>query len=179
MSGKTVLHVGDSMVGGDGGLTKALERLFKAAGARFFRDYKVSESIATYDRSPRLKALLARHNPDIVIVTLGANDVFLPYPAVFTRYVKSIVARIGARECYWMAPPLWRPDTGIVHIIRDNVAPCVFFDGSDLSLERRGDGIHPTDRGGEEWAARFWETLRARSTPDIDGGSVNARPYFP
>ena len=52
VQGKTVLHIGDSMVGGTGALTKALEARFAAEGARFVRAYKVSESIVSFDRPP-------------------------------------------------------------------------------------------------------------------------------
>lgn len=160
LAGKTVLHVGDSMVGGSWGLTRALEQKFSAEGAKLVRDYKVSESIVSYDKSPKLKDLLARHQPDIVILTLGTNDVFVPYPASMAGNVQNIVKRIGNRECYWMGPPTWKPDTGIVQVLRDNVAPCKFFDSSNLKLQRSGDGIHPTDRGGAEWASIFWAFYR-------------------
>jgi hypothetical protein len=160
LAGKTVLHVGDSMVGGSQGLTKALEQRFSAEGATFVRDYKVSESIVSFDHSPKLKKLLEKHRPDIVIITLGTNDVFVPYPASMSGHVQNIVKRVGARECYWMGPPTWKPDTGIVGVLKDNVAPCKFFDSSNLKLQRGGDGIHPTDRGGADWATSFWSYFR-------------------
>jgi len=171
LTGKTVLHVGDSMVGGNLGLTRALEHRFTAEGAKFVRDYKVSESIVSYDKSPKLKDLIAKHNPDIVILTLGTNDVFVPYPAAMAANVQSIVKRIGNRECYWMGPPTWKPDTGIVQVIKDNAAPCKFFDASSLKLQRSGDGIHPTDRGGAEWATHFWSFFRPGETSAaVDAG---------
>lgn len=174
LSGKTILHVGDSMVGGNWGLTRALEQKFTAEGAKFVRDYKVSESIISYDKSPKLKELLAKHKPDIVILTLGTNDVFVPYPASMAANVQSIVKRIGNRECYWMGPPTWKPDTGIVQVIKDNASPCKFFDGTHLKLERGHDGIHPTDKGGQEWATNFWGFFRP--APTADAGAAPAAP---
>jgi acyl-CoA thioesterase-1 len=166
LGGKTVLHVGDSMVGGEWGLTRALQNKFEKEGAKLVRDYKVSESIVSFDKSSKLKDLLAKHKPDIVILTLGTNDVFVPYPAVLAPNVQNIVKRIGNRECYWMGPPLWKPDTGIVAVIRDNAAPCTFYDGSHLKLARGHDGIHPTEKGGQDWADSFWSFMRApRSAP--------------
>jgi lysophospholipase L1-like esterase len=161
LTGKTILHVGDSMVGGNQGLTRALEQRFTAEGAKLIRDYKVSESIVSYDHSPKLKSLVEKNRPDIVIITLGTNDVFVPYPASMAGNVRNIVKRVGATECYWMGPPTWKPDTGIVQVLKDNVAPCKFFDSSNLKLQRSGDGIHPTDRGGAEWATSFWTYFRA------------------
>ena len=160
LTGKTILHVGDSMVGGNWGLTRALDQRFSAEGAKFIRDYKVSESIVSYDHSPKLKGLIEKHRPDIVIITLGTNDVFVPYPASMVGNVQNIVKRVGSRECYWMGPPTWKPDTGIVQVLKDNVAPCKFFDSSNLKLQRGGDGIHPTDRGGADWATSFWTYFR-------------------
>jgi hypothetical protein len=156
LGGKVVLHAGDSMVGGDGGLTKALATKFKAEGAKFVRDYEVSVSISTYARTPRLKNLLEKHKPDIVILTLGANDVFVPFPQTFGVHVESIVKKIGERECYWMSPPTWKPDSGIVDVIKEHAAPCKFFDSRNLTLKRAGDHIHPTEKGGADWADLFW-----------------------
>ncbi len=160
LAGKTVLHVGDSMVGGNWGLTRALEQRFSAEGAKLIRDYKVSESIVSYDHSPKLKTLIEKNRPDIVIITLGTNDVFVPYPASMAGNIRNIVRRVGTTECYWMGPPTWKPDTGIVEVLKDNVAPCKFFDSSNLKLQRGGDGIHPTDRGGAAWAQSFWTFFR-------------------
>jgi acyl-CoA thioesterase-1 len=150
------------MVGGDGGLTKALGAKFKAEGAKFVRDYEVSVSIGTYARSPRLKNLLDKHKPDIVILTLGANDVFIPFPENHIKAVEAIVKKIGDRECYWMSPPTWKPDSGIVDVIKEHSAPCKFFDSRNLTLKRAGDHIHPTEKGGADWAELFWAYFQGR-----------------
>ena len=68
--------------------------------------------------------------------------------------------RVGARECYWIGPPLWKPDTGIVAVLKDNMGSCKFYDSSPLKLPRVSDGIHPTDKGGADWADHFWTFLR-------------------
>lgn len=160
LAGKTVLLVGDSMVGNHG-LLRALDDKLTAEGAKLVHEHKVSESVVSFDKSPKLARLLSKHDPDVVVVALGTNDVFVPYPQTMAANVRRIVARIGARECYWMGPPTWKPDTGIVAVIRDNAGPCRFFDASTLRLPRAGDGIHPTDKGGAIWAERFWDFLRA------------------
>jgi hypothetical protein len=172
LAGKTVLHVGDSMVGGSWGLTRYLEAKFTHEGATFVRDTKISESITSFDKSTRLKDLLAKHDPAIVILTLGTNDALVPYPQSLGPHVASIVKRLAGRECYWMGPPLWKPDSaGLLPIIRDNVAPCRFYDGSHLKLQRGEDGIHPTDRGGADWANAFWTFFRAQPpAPLLDAG---------
>ncbi len=163
LSGKTALHVGDSMVGIHGGLTRALEARFAEEGARFVSDCKVSESIVSFDKSRRLRDLLAKHDPDIVIITLGMNDAAVPFPQSMAKNVRRIAERVGTRECYWIGPPTSKADTwtqNLVDVLRDNAAPCKFFDSSKLTLQRGGDGIHPTDKGGATWAEGFWAFFR-------------------
>lgn len=158
---KKVLHVGDSMVGGSFGLTRALESKLDAAGAKIVRHTKVSETITSFEKAPTLKDLIRTHDPDIVIITLGANDALVPHPEVFAKSVANITHRVGDRECWWMGPPMWTKDTGIVKVIRENVGTtCRFFDASQLELERASDGIHPNDRGAAKWADAFWEVFR-------------------
>jgi acyl-CoA thioesterase-1 len=155
---KLVLHLGDSMVGGYGGLTKALETKFKERGTKLVRDWQVSVSILTFDHETKLQELLAKYSPDVVILTLGANDVFDPFPGSLAGTVRSIARKMsaGGRACYWTAPPIWKKDTGIVDVIKNNAAPCKVFDASYMKIARAGDGIHPTDSGGVTWAEGFF-----------------------
>jgi acyl-CoA thioesterase-1 len=157
LAGKKVLHVGDSMVGGKFGLTRALETRLAAAGAKLVRHTAVSETLQSFDRSPTLRDLLRTHDPDIVIVNLGTNDASVPFPQAYAHHVANIAKRIGDRECWWIGPPSWKgADTGIVDVLRDNAGSCRFFDSSKLELERTSDGIHPNDRGAGRWADAFW-----------------------
>ncbi len=171
LAGKTILHVGDSMVGDHWGLTRALAARAEAEGAKLVRNTKVSETIASFDRDPTLRDLLRKHQPDIVVITLGTNDTTVPHPEVNAKHVASIAKRIAPRECWWMGPPTngSKPDNGIADVIKENSAPCKFFDSRSLKLERGRDGIHPTDKGGAVWADEFWATFRApsKATPQI------------
>ena len=162
LHGKIVLHAGDSMVGGNGGLAKGLSEHFRSEGAKFVRDAEVSVSIRKYSQAPRFRRLLDHFKPDIVILTLGANDVFLPYPEAYGPYVESIVKTVGERECYWVGPPTWKPDTGIVAVIREHAGHCKFFDSSHLDIARAKDRIHPNDEGGAEWAGQFWSFFQGK-----------------
>jgi lysophospholipase L1-like esterase len=156
---RLVVHTGDSMVGG--GLCKALQPKFKAEGTEFVRDVWESASIAAFAQSQRLPKLMKKYDPDLVLLTLGANDVFDRHPENMIRYVESIVKKIGNRDCYWIGPPLWKGDFGLVDVIREHASPCRFFDSKNLVLQRAGDGIHPTEKGGAMWADAFWESLRS------------------
>jgi hypothetical protein len=170
LSGKKVLHVGDSMVGGTFGLTRALEARLTAEGATIVRHTKVSESLASFDKAPTLKDLIRTHDPDIVVITLGANDANVPHPEVHAHSIENIVRRVGDRECWWIGPPSVKnvpgpgpsgPDMGVVRVLREHTGTCRFFDSSKLDLERASDGIHPNDRGASKWADAFWEAFHA------------------
>jgi lysophospholipase L1-like esterase len=161
---KTVVHMGDSMVGG--GLCKALAPKFKAEGTKFVRDVVESTSIIAFDESDRVPTLMKRYNPDLVLVTLGANDVFNDHPEFETKHIESIVKKIGHRDCVWIGPPLWKGDRGLVEVLRTHVAPCRFYDSQHLTLQRAGDGIHPTEKGGQVWADAFWPFFKG----EVDAG---------
>lgn len=171
LAGKKVLHVGDSMVGGRFGLTRAFEAKLTAAGAKIVRQTTVSETLASFDKTPTLKDLLRTHDPDIVVITLGANDANVPHPEVYAHNIENVVKRVGDRECWWIGPPSVKtpagapgpsgPDMGVVSVLRDHAGKCRFFDSSKLDLERASDGIHPNDRGAAKWASAFWEVFRA------------------
>jgi lysophospholipase L1-like esterase len=156
-----VLHTGDSMVGG--GLCKALQPRFEAEGGKFYRDVWESGRVFQFAASDRIPKLLKKIDPDLVILTLGANDVWMNEPDQIAKGAEKL-ARIvtdGGRECWWLGPPIWKPYfKGIVGLLRDHVAPCQFFDATEVEMQRRPDGIHPTDRGGEAWADAFWKALR-------------------
>jgi lysophospholipase L1-like esterase len=158
--GKKILHVGDSMVGGQWGLTRALETKLTAENAKIVRHTKVSETVSSFDKTSTLRDLLHTHDPDIIIITLGANDATVPYPEVHAHSVQNIVKRVGDRECWWLGPPT--ADTGITKVIRENAGTCRFFDSSKLELDRATDGIHPSDRGGQKWAEAFWQVFQSR-----------------
>jgi acyl-CoA thioesterase-1 len=163
LKGKIVLHAGDSMVGGQWGLTRALEAKLDGEGAKLVRHTKVSETLASFDKDATLRDLLHTHDPDIVILTLGTNDSTVPYPDAYAKHVSNIAKRIAPRECWWMGPPMTpgKPDTGIVKVIKENSAPCKFFDSSNFAFDRAKDGLHPSDKGGAEWAERFWVVFRS------------------
>jgi lysophospholipase L1-like esterase len=161
LQGKTILHAGDSTVGGDAGLTLALRKRFTELGVkRFASDTWVSTSLLTFAGQPRFAKVLARSQPDVVILTLGTNDVHVPAPDSLLPHVRSILKKIGNRECYWIGPLfIKKKDTGLVAMLRENVKPCVFFDSSELDVPRTHDRIHPTVAGGEVWAEAFWKVM--------------------
>ena len=157
---KRVLHAGDSLTGA---MALALGKRFVAEGSGYHKDVWVGVSVATFDTERRFADQLLSHDPDLVLITLGANDIDSPEPDKIALHVRNIVRKVGGRDCYWIGPATWKEDTGVVDVIANNCAPCRFFDSRGLKLERK-DGIHPTIKGGQAWADRFWDYFeRARS----------------
>lgn len=162
--GTSVLHVGDSFV--LSGFAQALKTRMKPLGVRY--EVKSEQSSYTVTWASKMDELVANTQPHLVIVTLGANEVANTDPPAHAPAIRRIVKAIGNRPCVWVLPPRWRKDTGIFDVIRDNSAPCRFFD-TDVHVKdpiaRRGDKIHPTPEGGETWAAGFWTWLMAERAP--------------
>src|SRR5262249_25953180 len=116
-----------------------------------------SAGLHSFAKSNVVGDLVRDDNPDVVIVQVGTNNLTVPHPDAYLPDIRSIVAQVGGRACYWVGPiRLDRPEKGMRAVIRDNVAPCVFFDSFDLDLPRQPDGVHPTQGAAKTWAKAFW-----------------------
>jgi hypothetical protein len=152
-----VLHVGDSFV--HAGLTQRLRQLFEPFGVRY--EVRAQPSTISLDWAKRLPGEVAQTQPDLVIITLGANEIGSKYLAVQARAIGRIVRAIGGRPCVWTTPPLWIEESGFFDTLQANVSPCRFFETDrhiGAFLPRR-DKVHPTMEGGALWAEKLFEYL--------------------
>jgi lysophospholipase L1-like esterase len=149
--GTLVLHVGDSFAGA---LGVPLGKKLKAAGVRSVLEFRTSSYIPTWASGKELPEYVSRYSPDLVIITLGANEFELANPEQRGNSVRRLVQKLDGRPCVWVSPPRWKQDTGVLGVIRDNVKPCRFLDTDSIvqNLERKSDLIHPNDVGREAWA---------------------------
>lgn len=125
--GKTVLLLGDSMIGSALG-TELVRELLKRGGYRVVTAWQPATGLSRgdyFDWGPRMTALMARHKPAIVILTLGTNDgqdlrgpgrkpVFYGSPGWgpgYERLVKAAAERLtrGGATLYWLDLPPMRP----------------------------------------------------------------------
>ncbi len=172
--GTVVLHVGDSMADA---LGKSLRRELQALGVRNVLEAKEATYIPEWAGfKMKMDQHLAIHNPDLVIITLGGNEVAMPDPTIRADPVRRLVAKVGDRPCLWIAAPLWpgSPNTGILKVIRENCAPCIYVDTNELMVPRMevlGDGVHPTIAERRRWAKYMIRWLRHNRDPD------GARPW--
>jgi hypothetical protein len=168
-----VLEVGDSMVGYASGLAKVMKLRLGPAGVEFHSDAVTSASIATFDDSGKLEKLVKMFDPELVIVNLGTNTLSVPHPESLADHARHIAAKIAPRRCLWLGPPSLhqtppKTPSPLIAVLREAVAPCTFFDASELVLERQPDGIHPTERGAMVWADAFAPVL----APLLGGGAT-------
>ena len=177
--GTWVLHIGDSFT--DAGFQQNLAPRLRASGAAYVVDARTSTYTTTWAYDAQLDEKLSRR-PSLVIVTLGANEVDIPYPSVHAGAVERLARRIQASgaSCVWTTPPLWHGESGILQVIHDHCAPCVYFDsdavlgGGLLPEERQRDHIHPNSRGGARWADVFWGWLNDHRDASRPGWRVVA-----
>jgi hypothetical protein len=165
--GTKILHVGDSFAGA---LGIPLGELFAAAGMRSVLKHTDSSYLTDWAWDGNLQKFVWKYNPDLVIVTLGANELEIADPELREKTVRKIVESIGGRPCVWVAIPLWDgPKNGLLDVIRKNSAPCTYLDTNTLidttQMARISDGIHPTTEARRAWAAEVLAWLRAHRRP--------------
>ena len=159
------------------GFAQALKPHMAALGVRY--DVHAETSSFTTTWAGKMDLLVANTQPDLVIINLGANEFTNTDPPAHAPAVRRIVKSIGSRPCVWVSPPSWRKDTGITQVIRENTAPCRFFDSDALvptPIPRQSDKIHPSEAGGAIWAEAFWTWLNAQRAP-AEEGAIKASPW--
>ncbi len=152
------------MVGYAAGLAKVMKMRLAPAGIEYHSDAVTSASIATFDESDKLAKLTKMFNPELVIINLGTNTLTVPHPESLGAHAAHIAAQIAPRRCLWLGPPSLhetppKEPSPLIAVLKASVAPCVFFDTSELILPRQPDGIHPTERGAMVWADAFAPVL--------------------
>jgi len=156
--GTLVLHIGDSFAAA---LGVELGKLLKGAGLRSALEYKTASYIPNWSYGGEIPKFISTYHPDLVLITLGANEIEIPKPEERAKPIRHLVSSLGGRPCVWVAPPLWKPDSGLLRVIRDNIAPCRYLDSNELvhDLPRGHDKIHPSTEGRQMWAKIVFDWL--------------------
>ena len=163
---KVVLHVGDTSLGFEQGLALEMKTRFAAAGLRYEAVTEIDAGLHTYASSKKLAELLRWKKPDVVLVNLGMNNLTAARPDDYEVDVRSIVAQVGDRPCWWIGPlSIPRPEKGLIAMLARATAPCGWIDSYELGIERQPDQLHPTQAGASHWADAIWTALGAPITP--------------
>lgn len=149
-----VLHVGDSFAGA---LGLPLGKLFEAAGVSSILKHTDASYLTDWAWDGNLQKYIWKYNPDLIVITLGANELEIQDPEARAKTIKKLIGTVGNRPCAWVAIPLWAgPKNGLLEVIQKNASPCVYVDTNRLmdvaAMPRIRDGIHPTESAREEWA---------------------------
>lgn len=162
LRGKRVLMFGDSMV--NCGINVWLKPWFKRHGIKSYvtRSWASSTTV-TWSRAKKLVVYLWRHDPDIVFIVLGTNELFHPYPWMKIRPIQRILKKIGRRRAvYWIGPPLWAKGKGLIKMMNQQMPPGRFFDSGKVKMGRMKDGYHPNMAGAKTWATAIWRWYSAK-----------------
>jgi hypothetical protein len=163
-AGLSVLHIGDSLVAG--GLEFHLGARVRAAGGRYRSDGWVSSNAPKWLGSDRLPQLLRDNAPDIVLVTLGANEYEVPAPEEYLSWWERLAERLGHRRCFWIGPPRLPGVDAFVELAAKHTGPCPFFDSRSVAVPDTGRARdHFTREGAVGWADAIWTWLGTRWRP--------------
>jgi lysophospholipase L1-like esterase len=166
--GTTVLHIGDSFAGA---LGIDLNKELKTRGVRGVLKYLTASYIPTWASSKDLTKYLWQYKPDLVLITLGANELEVPDPEIRAETIQRLVKRLDGRPCVWIAPPLWEGARGVlIPVIERNSKPCVFLSNAEIAADmpRARDKIHPSMNARRQWAKYVIDWLARHRVPNAD-----------
>ncbi|HEY0379672.1 MAG TPA: SGNH/GDSL hydrolase family protein [Pyrinomonadaceae bacterium] len=154
LANKTILLTGDSMSEGIGW---SFKEKVEAAGGKLVVQPWYSSTTVGWEGEHRLSQYIEHYHPDIVFIALGSNEIFTSDMTARAAAVRSITAELGDIPAYWIGPPSWKPDHGIVRTIEENFRPGYFYNSNSLVVPRRKDGAHPTVEGYVTWTELIWK----------------------
>jgi len=157
LQGKTVLALGDSMI--VTGLEIWLRQVVRKHGGKLERWSWASSTTRKWATTGALRRALRKHRPDVVLVVLGSNELYLDHPERRARYVKAMLRRIEPRPYRWLGPPVWNTQTGIVDMLDKTVPKGRFYRFNGRKIRRHKDGRHPSVYGSRTWThdfVRWW-----------------------
>jgi hypothetical protein len=154
---RRILHVGDSMVPLVGNY---LRPMVQARGGTYDMVSVTSSSTREWGGPKRiLQDAVFRYDPEVILISLGSNELFDPRPETRLQAVQQIISDTRGRPCLWIGPPAWKTDSGFLAMVRRNLEHCQYFDSTRLNLPRMPDGRHPDWTGGYRWASGVWKAL--------------------
>jgi hypothetical protein len=154
LKGKKVLLIGDSMAEGIGWFLRG--KVEEAGGQYIGEPWCSSTTYSWYDTG-RFDQMMERYHPDIIFIALGSNELFNKQAETSAPIIQEMVRKIGDRPAFWIGPPSWKPDKGIVGVIESNFQPGHFYNANSLEVPRGHDKIHPTRDGFKTWTNLIWD----------------------
>ena len=116
--------------------------------------------------------------PDFIMVTLGANELFIRDIQDRAKYVKKLMKDMGDIPFVWIGPPNWKKDTGINDMLEETVSSSRFFRTDGMKLDRISDNVHPTQKAADLWADSIMRWIGSSRHPIVANypDSVTKKP---
>lgn len=171
-----LLLVGDSLAQG---LSVPLAAIAKSVGASLFVAARSGTRMDQWASSNGwLEQALAAAKPQVVLVSLGTNDMKLATTGRQDLHMSRILSMIraapsGTAEPVWIMPPTlpFGDPRGIRPMLSS--AAIRSFRSDAMTIPRAADGVHPTAAGYAGWAAHLWKWLYAAHP--LSGVNTNRR----
>lgn len=144
-----ILFVGDSMLEG---LSPRLAAYAKYNGHELYSVIWYGSTTKSWGNSEKMAEYIKQFEPTFIFVSLGGNEMFVKDVKMrHLQPLKNILSQIGDIPYQWIAPPNWKPDTGINELLAENIPADKLFVSKDLQLARANDKVHPTRMAAYGW----------------------------
>jgi lysophospholipase L1-like esterase len=155
-----VLLLGDSLAVG---LAPELAKLAKRDSVDFAAEPKGGTSVCQWVEDSWLLPPLKKHNANLLLLSLSANDYQRNDPEHVRASINELVRKAqgyGVRV-RWIAPPRmpFRDPNDVRQMWVDALGSEPWFDGEELDIPRGPDHIHPTGPGYAAFALAVWSWL--------------------
>jgi lysophospholipase L1-like esterase len=147
---QSIYVVGDSLAQG---LSLPLKQFAQDKKIKFHSRTIVGSTSIFWSKSYQFKNDLKTYSPDLIIVSLGTNDMKLSHAA--QKEIEKISQQLintGARIIWLVPPSMPFTDNGVRDVIYHLPSQINKLKCEDFSLERSKDKIHFTFKGYNDWA---------------------------
>ena len=105
-----------------------------------------SSGTKIWAKTDTLAHYIQEFHPDYIFVSLGGNESGYGNPETLVPNVKKILSVIGDIPFIWIGPPSLKNGASDKYsdMLGANLPAGTFFRSDGLTLERRGDKVHPT-----------------------------------
>lgn len=169
---KKLLLVGDSMTGWMG---ERLEAYGRENGFEVATVVWDGSTIKKWgDSASRLKAIIAKENPDAVMISLGLNELLERNPeARYSSSMSALKGAVGDLPMVWIGPPNWPGKPGGEKLnawLEQEMGEGQFFRSSGLTLGRQSkSNPHPSREGMTKWVDAIVEWIPTHSNLELPG----------
>lgn len=159
-SAQKILLIGDSMAEC---IFFSFSKYAKYSGHKLKGVFWYGSTTLKWAKSDTVRRLIAKHKPSLIIISLGANELFIKNINSREKALQKILAQMDSVPYLYVSPPNWKPDYGLTEMLERNIPPDQFFLSRDLVLERRKDGAHPTMKASLVWGDTIANWIVQRS----------------